>query len=233
MNVLRKAALGFGAWLAIGGSAIAAPCAGFSDVDTSSGFCPHVEWVKNRVITTGCTLPGAYCPNDYVTRLQMAAFLRRTGDALAPAFVTESESGIGATINANGVSCQTDPYVVQNYPRVATATAMAYHKAATPQMVTARIVYSTDGGSNWGSFSDFYTLAMNVGNADGFITQAPVAQPLDLEVGETVLFGIRFGEFGPQPTVNSDAGCSLTVRIESRTGSSTPLDARARPVQRH
>ena len=34
--------------------------------------------MKNRGITLGCTAT-LYCPNDYVTRLQMAAFMYRLG----------------------------------------------------------------------------------------------------------------------------------------------------------
>lgn len=58
--------------------AIAAPCAGFTDVDSASPFCVNVEWLKARSITLGCTAT-LYCPNDPVTRLQMAAFLYRLG----------------------------------------------------------------------------------------------------------------------------------------------------------
>lgn len=57
----------------------AAPCAGFTDVDDSSSFCTSVAWMKNRGITLGCTSATLYCPNDAVTRLQMAAFLYRLG----------------------------------------------------------------------------------------------------------------------------------------------------------
>ena len=62
--------------------ASAAPCAGFTDVDTEdptkAPFCTSVEWMKNRAITLGCTST-LYCPDDYVTRLQMAAFMYRLG----------------------------------------------------------------------------------------------------------------------------------------------------------
>lgn len=64
-------------------TAAAAPCAGFNDVDDTSSFCPNVTWLKNRAITFGCAA-NLYCPNDPVTRLQMAAFMNRLGDALFP-----------------------------------------------------------------------------------------------------------------------------------------------------
>ena len=56
----------------------AAPCAGFIDVDDSSGFCIHIEWLRNRAITLGCTAT-QYCPSNFVRRDQMAAFLYRLG----------------------------------------------------------------------------------------------------------------------------------------------------------
>jgi hypothetical protein len=66
-----------------GTSAAAAPCAGFTDVEDTNAFCPHVAWLRNRSITLGCTAT-LYCPSDPVTRLQMAAFMHRLGDALFP-----------------------------------------------------------------------------------------------------------------------------------------------------
>ena len=39
---------------------------------------------KNRAITTGCTSTTLYCPTDNVSRLAMAAFMNRLGDALTP-----------------------------------------------------------------------------------------------------------------------------------------------------
>ena len=65
------------------GSLHAAPCAGFTDVDDTSAFCPNVEWMKNRGITLGCAV-NLYCPNDLVTRLAMAAFMNRLGESLFP-----------------------------------------------------------------------------------------------------------------------------------------------------
>jgi hypothetical protein len=43
--------------------------------------------VKNRGITLGCGDGSNYCPNDPVTRLQMAIFLKREGDKLTPTII--------------------------------------------------------------------------------------------------------------------------------------------------
>ena len=48
----------------------------FSDVDTAAFYHDDAHWLKEMGITLGCggTL---FCPNDPVTRGQMAAFLHR------------------------------------------------------------------------------------------------------------------------------------------------------------
>jgi hypothetical protein len=57
------------------------PCSGswrrFVDVPVSSPFCPWIEELARRSITTGCG-PGSYCPSADVTREQMAVFLTET-----------------------------------------------------------------------------------------------------------------------------------------------------------
>ncbi len=57
--------------------ACAAPT--FADVPCSSGFAPWVDELAARGVTAGCG-GGNYCPNDPVTRAQMAVFLLVTHD---------------------------------------------------------------------------------------------------------------------------------------------------------
>ena len=203
-----------------------AACVGLTDVAANASFCPSVQFLKNRAITLGCTST-TYCPNDPVTRAQMALFMNRLATALEPVFVSASQSSAAAAVNSNGVACQTASVVVGNAPRVATANAMLYHQAASAQQVTARIVYSTDGGTTWASFSPFYTLASNV--AGSYVTQSPVADPKQFTVGQLVKFGIRTGEFGATPNV-ATAGCNITVRLDNRNGTSFPYDAAVDPA---
>ena len=72
--------------LVVSASAIAAPCAGFTDVDDTGPFCPNVTWIRNRNITLGCEA-GLYCPTAPVSRLAMAAFMNRLGNVLLPPHV--------------------------------------------------------------------------------------------------------------------------------------------------
>jgi hypothetical protein len=56
----------------------------FADVPASSPFCPFVEELARRGVVSGCG-GGNYCPNNPVTREQMAVFVLRTLDpALNP-----------------------------------------------------------------------------------------------------------------------------------------------------
>jgi subtilisin family serine protease len=55
------------------------PCtsSSFSDVPTSSPFCPWIKELANRGVTSGCG-GGRFCPGSQVTRDQMAVFLLAT-----------------------------------------------------------------------------------------------------------------------------------------------------------
>ena len=165
-------AVAFAASLVMAGPASAAPCAGFTDVDSASGFCPNVEWLKNRSITLGCTSATLFCPGDAVSRLAMAAFLNRLGNALQPEFLHGLESNAEAAVNAGGVVCQTSAHAVASYHRIASATAMLYHQAATAQAVVAQLVYSLDNGGNWGQFG---VPSRATNPANGFASQSSVA----------------------------------------------------------
>jgi len=63
--------------LAVVTPVVAAPT--FTDVPESNIFYDDIEWLSVMEITQGCNPPvnDLYCPNDYVTRGQMAAFLVR------------------------------------------------------------------------------------------------------------------------------------------------------------
>ncbi len=51
----------------------------FNDVPTSNTFHNDIAWLADAAVTLGCG-SGSYCPNDFVTREQMAAFMRRLAD---------------------------------------------------------------------------------------------------------------------------------------------------------
>lgn len=54
----------------------------FTDVPNTNTFHADIDAIRDAGVTTGCAA-GKYCPKDFVTREQMAAFLNRLG-ALGP-----------------------------------------------------------------------------------------------------------------------------------------------------
>ena len=60
--------------------------AGFADVDPASVHSANIEALHAAQITAGCSQqPLRYCPDDPVTRAQMAAFLYRARHLIAAA----------------------------------------------------------------------------------------------------------------------------------------------------
>ncbi|MFO1311183.1 MAG: hypothetical protein U1F41_03865 [Burkholderiales bacterium] len=64
----------------------------FDDVLASDPFCGFITWMADNGITLGCVTIDAnhrlYCPNDNVTRKQMAAFMNRLGNVRVEAVDT-------------------------------------------------------------------------------------------------------------------------------------------------
>jgi hypothetical protein len=69
----------------------------FDDVQASDSACPAITWMALNNITLGCQLLGPsdrlYCPNDFVSRKAMAAFMYRLGTIR----VQEVDTGPGLT----------------------------------------------------------------------------------------------------------------------------------------
>jgi hypothetical protein len=230
-----------------------AQCAGFTDVvDDGTGatsFCPSVEWVKNRSITLGCSSTQVYCPNNNVTRLQMAAFMNRLGTALTPQFLAVRQTGaqLGAP-NYSSVQtvCATGPvapsgtgFQVTGYPRTAIVTGLLnLFTPDGPFDVEAKLVVSTDNGNSWapalpaerGGFA-YGSLYQTVpGTATLFAPPYDISlRPhtfFDLDVGSTYRFaiqGVRQAGTGDQATTY----CELHVQIVNRNGASPPRDLSA------
>ena len=125
-------------------------CVGFGDLAGESPFCPSVSWLKNRQITAGCGT-NLYCPDDVVTRLQMAAFLQRMGDKLAPTLMSNSGSAAGGiTIAGEGVVLAPlspgDPVPYARRVHVSYVCSLTVTGAVT---VGLDVPISTDGGVTW------------------------------------------------------------------------------------
>lgn len=234
MNRWMTKALAGGALALVTGVAAAQQCAGFGDVtdDGPAGFCPTVEWIKNRGITTGCQGGANYCPSDPVSRLAMAAFMQRLGVALTPAFVRKRDPAIGG-LNLVGQQnlCATDPVAITGYPRAAIVRGLVNLYTPNGGMdVKAWVVYSTNGGTSW------ITPASNDGTAygslysgltpPGDISLHPM-NVLDLDVGSTYQFALAvIRQTGTGDVAN--LYCENLVQLVNRNGTAPgPLDAPA------
>jgi len=72
--------------------------------DDNSTFEPDIEWLAKTGVTKGCNPPvnDRYCPNDFVTRGQMAAFLHRAlNDVLTAIQVVEFTDDDGNTFETD------------------------------------------------------------------------------------------------------------------------------------
>ena len=125
-------------------------CVGFGDLAGESPFCPSVSWLKNRQITAGCGT-SLYCPNDAVTRLQMAAFLQRMGDTLTPTLLSSSGSAAGAiSIAGEGViTASLSPGDAVAYSRRVHVTYICSVTVTGAVVVGLDVPISTDGGTTW------------------------------------------------------------------------------------
>jgi hypothetical protein len=224
-RMLRSAALGIGLVLAAS-TASAQFCAGFTDVSSASSFCENVQWVKNREVTTGCTSATLYCPNDPVTRLQMAAFLDRAGRALTPElfFIDLQPGPIDIHASADNYVCQSSPYAVVDYPRTAVIHTRFTGEVDAPVNWRSDIWYSTDNGMTWNFATN--TIPSEYAPLAGESTQQTGFAFVHLNVGQTYVFANRI-------RLRNGAGnftasrCHAMVEIRNRNGSAAPFDPAA------
>lgn len=201
----------------------AAPCADFADVEDTSQFCPNVMWLKNRGITLGCAA-SQYCPNDLVTRIAMAAFLRRLGDALTPIHLDTETSGNTVDIDVDPVICATADHTVAGAPRRAHghAVLIAGQGAGAVDMA-ARYVESTNGGASWSPVSPNQA---STGDGNVRPTVSVVLPPRDLAVGTTYRYALRLSRVAGSATTHDPGSylCSVRVTMENRNSATSPLD---------
>ena len=205
--------------LAFSGGAAAAPCAGFTDVDSASQFCPNVEWLKNRKVTLGCTVT-TYCPNDAVSRLQMAAFMNRLGTALTPLIVQANEAPGALDLDLTPVVCRTAQQTIADFPRRALLDATFSGTAATGVDVAMRVVWSVDDGATWQNLSSGLGVTFV---PSGQWSSVSDLGALDLGVGLSVRFGVRVARSGGGSVDLTGSRCVLRGSIGSRDGLTSPF----------
>jgi len=214
-------------------------CQGFEDVLQSNTLvCPAVEWVKNRAITAGCDATH-YCPNNPLTRAQMAIFLQRAGKALSTEVLSQQvfDDGGGAGIPLPGdspapavVRCVTPATAAVPYPRTAVAVAtLSALSDGNPASFRAFLLVRPNGGA-FGNFETGVSVAQRGTAQAAVYGNAALTKPLALQPNTSYEFaiGVRRDNTLPATTGNFEAlRCQLTVTVHNRNGTSSPLD----PVQ--
>ncbi len=203
-------------------------CVGFTDVPSSSPYCPNVEWLKNRGITLGCSSTTLYCPNDAVTRISMAAFMNRLGRALAvePLFVEQTTGAIPLTSGPPEMRCITADTAATNYPRaVSVVGAMSGLADANAVAWRAVIHFSTDAGATWQSANGFG--GMRASSVASVWSNVAFETRFDLDPGTTYRFavGILRDDILVSTGNLADARCQLTAAVVNRNGTASPYDA--------
>jgi kumamolisin len=197
-----------------------AACGGFSDVNPASPFCANVEWLSNRRITLGCSA-GVYCPNDSVIRLSMAAFMNRLGTAGTPVVLSAQAQPGTIDPDASPVVCQTTDFAVVNFPRRAMVDAILSGEGAADVTFVTDAVASFDAGATWAPLA---SIGAAGSATTGHWGNVRVSGVRDLDVGQTVRFGVRVGRGGLAGTGGLMASrCNLRTQIGNRVTGYSPF----------
>lgn len=183
----------------------------FVDVSNSAIYCQAAQWLKARSITLGCTDTAHFCPDDAVTRAQMALFLNRMSLALEPDFEHVSQP-FSVSSGFSSVVCQTNPIAMGGFNHVATGNASIYLTGSGTGQASTRLVYSVDDGStwaNWASSAIPTTVSSNPTAASSTSSDALFGG------SQTVVFGV---EVGNSSTALISGGCEMRARIENYNG---------------
>lgn len=203
-----------------------AQCAGFTDVAAADPFCANVEWIRNRDITLGCGDGTLYCPGQSTTRLAMAAFMNRLGIALTPTVIFETESVPGPDDSAFVFGCTTDE-IVPTFPQQGVAIASVFLFANDADaIVTVRLAYSTDGGTNWN------TAARTPGGADARWPSGAAANrstvvtvhgsAVPMQPGTGYRFAVGLNQTSGAGVINT-MSCRMTLMLFNGNPATPPL----------
>lgn len=196
----------------------------FSDVPSAAIYHDATEWLFNRGVTLGCAT-GLYCPNEFVTRAQMALFMQRLGKALTPGGVLQTGSGSSVVdLDSNPVVCASTTDFMPTFPQAAVFFANASIQPTAALSYWALGVYSTNGGTSWSVVPGTLSVEAKATDTAGHTPLSSVAA-LELSVGTQYRAGIQL-----QRAVGSSGTgdiavyrCSLGVLVFNRNPQVSPL----------
>ena len=194
-------------------------CAGFTDVDGAPPFCPAVDWLRNRAITLGCTSTTLFCPQNPVTRLQMAAFMNRLGNALTPAIVYQHATGATLAGTPYTPVCMTGDVAAASYPRTASLGAVFNMLADAATEIELDAGISLDGGATWQI--DGIQQEMSGSGTSRWVAGTTWTGNQLLEAGEAYRFALLV-TLKPGAAQPGAWSCQLKAIVASTTGVGPP-----------
>lgn len=196
-----------------------APCAGFTDVADTDAFCPAVEWLRNRAVTTGCTA-STYCPTSPVTRAAMALFMNRLGSALTPQLAFAESSLAGVDPDAQPVVCQTAQTAAASHPRQALVSVAFAGVSAGDLGFSARPVVSSDNGASWQPLG---AVAIRDSVAGTAWVNAGASGIASIPALQTARFAVRIERESGAADFAS-ARCQVVASVMNANGTASPFD---------
>lgn len=188
----------------------------FNDVPDDHTFHDAIAWMKDNGVTVGCNPPANtnYCPEDNVTRGQMAAFMRRLAEnqvvdaATAVVAGTAHEATRSALADVTGTTSGT-----------ATSIATLTDLPAGAYVVTGTWVATAHGGSAGGRVVCNLTAGASTGRAIAIVNN-------DSNVGQESMASVVAGNLAAGDEVN------LSCWVEGLSGSVSVSSTRvvAQPV---
>jgi len=201
----------------LAGTLVAGAGALFDDVDDGAIYADAVEWLVNRAITLGCG-GNNYCPNNRVTRAQMAMFMQRLGNALSPQFIMQTAE---SSSDLNEVLCQTASDYTPDFPQVAFIHAnFSVIGDADGVDFATRASYSNDGGITFYDAPPQWTMGATAPPNDWAVN--PNFGVVELTPGTNYRFGVRVWVIGGT-CPGCHYICSVITEISNRNPTTSPF----------
>jgi hypothetical protein len=194
----------------------------FTDVP-NGGFHNDISRIAGAGITAGCT-PTTYCPNETVTRGQMAAFLNRTGGRVAyntNGFQTDLSSSkeLGAvTIRAGNVQGGTASIALEASGY--TFTSGPNETGCVPCTVTFQI--SKDGG---GSSLYAWMTVHNLSVSEQESSSGAISWVVGVPTGVDLTFRLNAARYTGSGNVSAIGSLTATYVPFGPTGGNAPAGA--------
>ena len=154
----------------------------FTDVPNSNQFHNAIGWMKDNDITIGCNPPAntLYCPDDNVTREQMAAFMLRLSENTVPTAYADGDAGLGGTSVAASGRVEVNSIAIdvpQDGVLVASGHVFVNNQSgATRQYALNLLLDGVDAlPQNWAAVTSFETATEQDRGNFGYTVSIPVA----------------------------------------------------------